>query len=83
MTENTHAIRGLPSHAQFTEPELARIRDTTARFPVSRSWLYREAAAGRVRMVKLGNVTLVDIASLRALLANLPAATLRTPKDAA
>ncbi len=62
-------------------PELARIRDTTARYPVSRSWLYREAAAGNIRLVKLGSATLVDLASLRDLLARLPTASLRAPKS--
>ena len=64
-------------------PELARIRDTIARFPVSRSWLYREGAAGNIRLVKLGNATLVDLASLRALMSRLPPAKLRAPKSPA
>ena len=34
---------------------------------LSRSTLYRHAAAGRLRLVKVGGRTLVDAASLRAL----------------
>jgi len=44
---------------------------------LSRSTLYRMAAAGRLRMVKAGSRTLVDYASLRALLDSLPAITLK------
>ncbi len=36
---------------------------------LSRSTLYRHAAAGRLRMVKVGGRTLVDAGSLRALVA--------------
>ena len=60
--------------------EFARIPEATGRFGISRSRLYREAALGRVRLVKLGSATLVDLASLRAFMAGLPAAKLRTPK---
>jgi excisionase family DNA binding protein len=35
---------------------------------LSRSTLYRHAAAGRLRLVKVGGRTLVDAASLRALI---------------
>lgn len=40
---------------------------------MSRSVLYRAAATGRLRMLKAGRATLVDFASLRALLDSLPA----------
>jgi hypothetical protein len=43
---------------------------------LGRSTLYREAMRGRLRMVKAGRSTLVDYASLRALLDGLPAAQL-------
>lgn len=61
-------------------PDLGRIRDVTARYPVSRSWIYREAAAGNLRLLKLGSVTLVDLASLRDRLAGLPLAKIRPLK---
>jgi hypothetical protein len=60
--------------------EFGRIRDVTARFGLSRSRLYREAALGNIRLVKLGHATLVDLGSVRSFLARLPAATLRAPK---
>ncbi len=41
---------------------------------LSRTTLYRLAAAGRIRMVKAGARTLVDCASVRAFLATLPEA---------
>ncbi len=43
---------------------------------LSRSTLYRAAMDGRLRLVKAGRSTLVDYASLRALLDGLPAAQL-------
>ena len=61
--------------------EFARIPEATGRFGISRTRLYREAALGKVRLVKLGNATLVDLASLRAFMARLPAAKLRPPKS--
>ncbi len=45
---------------------------------LSRSTLYRMAAEGRVRLVKCGRSTLVDASSLRALVAALPPAAVRT-----
>jgi hypothetical protein len=61
-------------------PEFARIRGTMARYGISRSGIYRHAALGDIRLVKLGNATLVDLASVRAFMARLPAASLRAPK---
>lgn len=59
--------------------EAGTIADTRARFGIPRSTLYRLAAAGHVRMVKLGRTTLVDFASVRAFLDSAPAAALRSP----
>jgi hypothetical protein len=51
---------------------------------ISRSTLYRYAGEGKLRMIKAGRTTLVDMESLRALLASLPAAEIRpSPKKAA
>ena len=69
-------------HAE-TGPEFARIPIAVARFGISRTRLYREAAAGSIRLVKLGNATLVDIESLRAFMSGLPAAPLRAPRTLA
>jgi hypothetical protein len=70
----------LKTDAKNAPPEFARIADATARFGISRSGIYREAAAGRIRLVKHGAATLVDIPSLRAFMAGLPAANIRPPK---
>jgi hypothetical protein len=43
---------------------------------LSRSALYREAGAGRLVFRKAGRTTIVDGASLAALVANLPVATI-------
>jgi hypothetical protein len=66
--------------AESGPPEFARIRDTTARYGISRSAIYREAARGNIRLVKLGAATLVDLGSVRAFVACLPAAKLRAPR---
>jgi excisionase family DNA binding protein len=71
-----------PVHATATIPaEAGTIADTRARFGIPRSTLYRLAAAGHVRMLKLGRTTLVDFASVRAFLASAPAAALRSPDN--
>jgi len=41
---------------------------------LSRSSIYRAASAGRIRMLKNGRSSLVDMASVRAYLAELPVA---------
>ena len=55
-------------------PEMVPLPRAPAYFGLSRSHLYRLAAAGQVRMVKAGARTLVDSASVRAFLATLPVA---------
>ena len=55
-------------------PEMVPLPRAPAVFGLSRSGLYRLAAEGRIRMVKIGARTLVDAASVRAFLATLPAA---------
>jgi excisionase family DNA binding protein len=44
------------------------LTDASATCGPSRSTLYRHAAAGRLRLVRVGGRTLVDAASLRALI---------------
>jgi len=52
--------------------EMIPLPRAPAVFGLSRSGLYRLAAEGRIRMVKLGARTLVDAASVRRFLAELP-----------
>lgn len=59
------------------DPILLRMADAVAISGFSRTKLYEEAAAGRLRMVKLGRATRVDYASLRALSNSLPSITLK------
>lgn len=63
-------------------PEMVPLPRAPAVFGLSRSHLYRLAAAGRVRMVKAGTRTLVDAASVRVFLASLPTAQIRTGQAA-
>ena len=63
-------------------PEMVPLPRAPAVFGLSRSHLYRLAAAGRVRMVEAGARTLVDAASVRAFLASLPPAQIRTGQAA-
>jgi hypothetical protein len=68
-------------------PEMVPLPRAPAVFGLSRSGLYRLAAEGRIRMVKMGARTLVDAASVRVFLATLPPVQLapeaRRGKDAA
>ena len=48
---------------------------------LSRSAIYRHLAAGDIHAIKAGSRTLILMGSLRAHLANLPAATFRAPRE--
>jgi len=54
------------------EPVAVPLPSATAVFGLSRSVIYRLAAAGHIRLMKSGRSTLVDAASARAYLASLP-----------
>ena len=58
-------------------PEMVPLPRAPGIFGLSRSALYRLAADGKVRMVKMGARTLVDAASVRGFLATLPALEVR------
>ena len=58
-------------------PEVVPLARAPAIFGVSRSGLYRLAAAGSIKMIKVGSRTLVDAHSVRAFLATLPCIQLR------
>jgi hypothetical protein len=64
------------------EPLALPIMVAVAVSGLSRSAIYREAGHGRIKLLKLGRTTLVDMASLRAFLASLPVANIRAPKGA-
>ena len=53
-------------------PEMVPLPRAPGIFGLSRSGLYRLAADGHIRMVKIASRTLVDAASVRAFLATLP-----------
>ena len=79
------APRPTPPAVTAAPAETGTIADTRARFGIPRSTQYRLAAAGYIRMMKLGRTTLVDFASVRAFLASAPTAALRsrgTPNEA-
>lgn len=58
-----------------------RIRTATATYGVSRSFIYRALAEGKVVAVKAGRSVLIDGNSLRAYLAALPRAVFRAPRQ--
>ncbi|MGK7871446.1 helix-turn-helix transcriptional regulator [Falsiroseomonas sp. E2-1-a20] len=64
-------------------PEMVPVPHAPSVFGISRSTLYRLAADGHIRFVKLGRSTLVDAGSVRAFLASLPAAQIGPQKAAA
>jgi hypothetical protein len=63
--------------ARVEHAALATIPDSCAFARCGRSTLYLKAAAGDLKMVKLGTKSLICVASLKAMIANLPTATLR------
>jgi hypothetical protein len=65
------------NHLSLASPEMVPLPRAPALFGLSRSGLYRLAAEGKVRMVKLGARTLVDAGTVREFLATLPAVTPR------
>lgn len=70
----------IPSKAS---PLAASIPEAVRLSGLSRSAIYREAGAGRIRLLKLGRTTLVDMASVRAFLDTLPPARIAAPRPAA
>ena len=56
-----------PRSAPHPEPLTYTLNAAAAASGLSRSTLYRHAAAGKLRLVKVGGRTLVDANSLRAL----------------
>jgi excisionase family DNA binding protein len=68
--------------AAILQPDAARIPTAVALTGVSRSAIYRLASEGRIRLMKIGSRTLVDMTSLRSHLASLPTAKVRAPKEA-
>ena len=68
--------------ARAANAELAQIPDALAWSGLGRSTFYKKAAAGDIRMKKMGSRSLVVMSSLRDLIAKLPEATLRKPTTA-
>jgi hypothetical protein len=62
------------------QPEYGRIPEACRRFNLSRSRLYILGGQRLIRLIKVGNATLVDFASVRAYLASCPTASIRPPK---
>ncbi|MDJ0391360.1 helix-turn-helix domain-containing protein [Roseomonas sp. E05] len=62
------AFAGMAARASRREPITYTVNDAAAVSGLSRATLYRLAADGRLRLVKVGSRTLVDATSLRALL---------------
>jgi hypothetical protein len=65
------------------QPMALRIGPAVAASGLSRSAIYREAAKGNIVLLKLGRTTLVDMATVRTFLANLPRASVRSTAPAA
>jgi excisionase family DNA binding protein len=65
-----------------TAPEYGRIPEACRRYGLSRSRLYLLAGDGLIRFVKVGNATLVDLASVRDYLSDCPPAQVNRPRVA-
>jgi len=79
-TGRTHPTRRLRPAA--IEPLALPIPAAVAISGLSRSAIYREAGAGRIKLMKLGRTTLVDMESMRSFLSELPTAQIRGPRAA-
>lgn len=66
-----------PAPIPLSARENLTVQQTVELFGISRPTLYREAAKGRVTFRKLGRSTLVEVASVRCLLASLPTGTMK------
>ena len=79
MTQITKTRLNQPAAlmAALSQPDMARIPLAMHLSGLSRSRLYILAGEGHIRFVKIGNATLVDMASVRSFLAALPPASIR------
>jgi hypothetical protein len=73
---NTGAL-GPPVSTATIEPILVRLADAQRISGFSRSDLYRRASRGQIIFLKCGNRVLVDFASLKAAIADLPRANIK------
>jgi excisionase family DNA binding protein len=65
----------MPSTREVEVPRAAlSVNETCVSLSISRSKLYEEVAAGRLRALKAGSRTLIPVASIDAWLSNLPEA---------
>ena len=71
------ALTPLPAADHSFGPILVPIRKAVEISGLSRSTIYLRAKAGELTLKKAGKTTLVDYASLRALLDSLPSAQLK------
>jgi excisionase family DNA binding protein len=58
----------LPEDAVFRRPLAVRVREACRLTGIGRSKLYELIAAGEIKIVKIGTITLVPVASLRSFL---------------
>ena len=74
---NNQTPRGIAAPADVIAAPLNR---ACALSGLSRSGIYRAAAEGKIKLIKAGRTTLVDMASVRHFLADLPSAQIGTGK---
>jgi hypothetical protein len=74
----TNVERDLLIGSTHCERLAVRLGEATYLSGISRSGLYRMAAAGQILLLKHGASTLVDVASLRAAVASLPRARIKS-----
>jgi hypothetical protein len=82
-TANSATSAPHPTDAGAPRPLAQRVAEASSLSGLSRSAIYREAARGRIVLLKHGRTTLVDMASLRAFLASLPPAVFGARRGAA
>lgn len=83
MMGMTHVDRrALKGGVTSIEPLAVSIADAVRMSGLSRSEIYRRAAAGDLEVVKNRGRSLVIVASIKEYIAQLPRAVLRSPKPA-
>jgi excisionase family DNA binding protein len=73
----TDIERRLPKGGAHLERLTVKISEAARLTGISRTSLYRKAAAGEIIFLKCNNSTLVDFESLRAAVASLPRAVIK------
>ncbi len=72
-------MKRLKSQPRTIKPRAMTVADARAYSALSHTAIYKFAAHGKLKLIKNGRTTLIDVASLDALLESLPEAEITMP----